>query len=778
MSGGHRGLRRVGAPLGATLVSFLLIALPAAPASAASLAVTRTDDPPPGACLPDDCSLREAVLAANGTAEHDTITLGAAKYDLERGALEVTGLLDIVGQGNGVTVIDGMGRSRVLDVALGATVSVRDLVVTNGQAPSGDDLEEGGRGGAIRNLGGLTLTDVTVENSRSAHGVRSGNGFRLQRPGAGGGIANSGTLNLFRVTVQHNSIPDAGALPDRGTAPGGNGGGIWNEGLMTIVDSLIQYNRAGKGGDGPNFDVIGYRGGRGGDGGGLYNGGKVQIVGTAFIGNEAGDGGRGGRTCHSCPSKGGDGGSGGAIFHTDDAVAVERSRFNGNQAGDGGHGDLPEAGGATGRPGDGGGVVVVTGLFDIGASAMWSNAAGAEVAASAASGDLTGGVVVEPGAAVQLRNVTVSGHAPHRSITNRGKLSIEYSTLTGNGPFVATGDTTMGLSLLDDPFEVASPGFRSAGYNVVILPGFPGEPTDASPATAGLGPLLTSDPVPTHPLGGDSTALDFVPVVACGGRDARGVHRPQGSGCDAGAHERRLAPTVGLVDPATARWHLRNAQGTVTSFFFGNPGDRPVAGDWDGDGTSTPGMYRQSDGFFYARHTNTQGIADAACFAGNPEDVPLAGDWDGDGDANLGLYRPSTQTFHLYTRACGLAPLGVAQISFVFGNPGDKPVAGDWDGDGADEVGLHRESTGFFYWRNSPTTGIADGQMFFGDPADRFVAGDWGLVDGVDTPAVFRPSDVTFYLRHTLSQGNADSQFPWPGAGAGWLPVAGRFGLG
>jgi hypothetical protein len=40
--------------------------------------------------------------------------------------------------------------------------------------------------------------------------------------------------------------------------------------------------------------------------------------------------------------------------------------------------------------------------------------------------------------------------------------------------------------------------------------------------------------------------------------------------------------------------------------------------------------------------------------------------------------------------------MGAAQISFLFGNPGDKPVAGDWDGDGIDEVGLHRESTGFF----------------------------------------------------------------------------------
>jgi len=65
--------------------------------------------------------------------------------------------------------------------------------------------------------------------------------------------------------------------------------------------------------------------------------------------------------------------------------------------------------------------------------------------------------------------------------------------------------------------------------------------------------------------------------------------------------------------------------------------------------------------------------------------------------------------------------------------------------------------------------------FYFGDPGDRFVSGDWGVVDGVDTPAVFRPSNQTFYFRHTLTQGNADSQFTWTGAGSSWLPVAGDF---
>jgi hypothetical protein len=234
-----------------------------------------------------------------------------------------------------------------------------------------------------------------------------------------------------------------------------------------------------------------------------------------------------------------------------------------------------------------------------------------------------------------------------------------------------------------------------------------------------------------------------------------------------------------MVDPATGRWHLRGRSGVVSSFFYGNPRDVPFVGDWDCDGVATPGLFRTSDAFAYLRNSNSQGVADIRFFFGNPSDVPLAGDWNGDGCDTLSIYRPSEQRFYILNELGeNDGGLGAADFSFLFGNPGDEPVVGDWDGDGIDEVGLHRESTGFFYWRNTLTTGVADGEIFFGDPGDRFVAGDWGIVDGKDTPGLFRPSDVTFYFRHTLTQGVADSQFTWEGAGPAWLPVAGTFGPG
>ena len=236
-----------------------------------------------------------------------------------------------------------------------------------------------------------------------------------------------------------------------------------------------------------------------------------------------------------------------------------------------------------------------------------------------------------------------------------------------------------------------------------------------------------------------------------------------------------VADEFGLVDPTTGVWHLYVDGVQVRQFYFGNPGDYPFMGDWDCDGVETPGLYRQSDGYVYLRNENTQGVADVSFFFGNPGDVPLAGDFDGDGCDTVSIYRPSNQTFYIIN-ALGTndGGLGAAQYSFMFGNPGDKPFVGDFDGDGIDTVGLHRESTGLVYYRNSNTTGIADAEFIYGDPGDRFVAGDW-TGNGVDSPGVYRPSNTTMYLRYVNSQGVADEA--WVTGNASWIPVAGYFNI-
>jgi hypothetical protein len=223
-------------------------------------------------------------------------------------------------------------------------------------------------------------------------------------------------------------------------------------------------------------------------------------------------------------------------------------------------------------------------------------------------------------------------------------------------------------------------------------------------------------------------------------------------------------------------WHLRAWNGVVTTFFFGNPGDFPIIGDWNCDGVDTPGMYRQSDGFVYLRNSNTQGNADIRFFFGNPGDVPLAGDFNGDGCDTVSIYRPSEARFYIINKlGTNEGGLGAADTDYLFGNPGDKPFVGDFNGNGTQTVGLHRESTGLVYFRQTHTQGIADAEFIYGDPGDRIVAGDWNS-DGVDSPALFRPSNTTVYFRYTNTQGNADAQFVF--GQSDWLPVAGNFDLG
>jgi len=232
---------------------------------------------------------------------------------------------------------------------------------------------------------------------------------------------------------------------------------------------------------------------------------------------------------------------------------------------------------------------------------------------------------------------------------------------------------------------------------------------------------------------------------------------------------------MGLVDPATGRWYLYDALGmSTTSFFFGNPGDYPFLGDWNCNGVETPGVYRQADGYVYLRSSNTQGNADISFYFGNPGDVPIAGDVDADGCDTVSIYRPSNQTFYIINElGASDRGLGAADFSYVFGNPGDTPFVGDFDGDGVETAGLHRESTGLVYFRNSHTQGNADSQFIFGDPGDRLIAGDWNN-DGMFSPALFRPSSKTVHFRYTNTQGNAEYQFVPSPNGATWLPVAGE----
>jgi hypothetical protein len=216
-----------------------------------------------------------------------------------------------------------------------------------------------------------------------------------------------------------------------------------------------------------------------------------------------------------------------------------------------------------------------------------------------------------------------------------------------------------------------------------------------------------------------------------------------------------------LTAPSSPHFYLTdqtNPPVTAADLLYGNPGDFPLVGDWNGDGTDTVGIHRGNT--FYLRNSNTTGVADITFNYGDPGDVPIVGDWNGDGVDTVGVIRGNT----FYLRNSNTT--GPADITFTYGNPGDRPLVGDWNGDHVDTIGLERGNT--FYLRDSNTSGIADQTFSYGNPNDYIIAGDWNG-DHVTTVGVVRGN--TFYLRNTNTSGFADQTFSYGNPGD-W-PLAG-----
>ncbi len=132
---------------------------------AATFVVTRGDDPAPDSCQIGDCSLREAVLAANAAPGADRVELPGIAITLSQGELAITGELEIIGAGREQTTLfgDGGQATTVLRALAGAELVVRDLAI-DGPEPA---LLAAARGSlatavALESPGSLTLTRTDI----------------------------------------------------------------------------------------------------------------------------------------------------------------------------------------------------------------------------------------------------------------------------------------------------------------------------------------------------------------------------------------------------------------------------------------------------------------------------------------------------------------------------------------------------------------------------------------------------------------------------------------
>jgi CSLREA domain-containing protein len=203
-----------------------LLALSAAAAGAAVYIPTKMADTADGTCNAD-CSLREAVLAANAHAGDDVILLHAGTYTLTiagnetlaaAGDLNIQDGLTVIGDGASRTIVDGGGIDRIFQIPGGITAEIRGVTLRNGRAP--------GTGGAIVNNGTLTVLRSVLTGNSSVSGT-AGAGF-------GGAILTDGdnsSLTLTDSTLSGN------------TAQGG-GGGIAIGGRATLANVTISGNRS------------------------------------------------------------------------------------------------------------------------------------------------------------------------------------------------------------------------------------------------------------------------------------------------------------------------------------------------------------------------------------------------------------------------------------------------------------------------------------------------------------------------------------------------------
>ena len=213
----------------------------------------------------------------------------------------------------------------------------------------------------------------------------------------------------------------------------------------------------------------------------------------------------------------------------------------------------------------------------------------------------------------------------------------------------------------------------------------------------------------------------------------------------------------------------------------GDLGDLPVAGDWDGDGTDgiavfRSGLNQDQRWYFVNDRTGGANYASGPWGAGPLGDKPVAGDWDGDGIDGVGVFRTSTGgngvNWFLSEDTTSLA--GDHEFHYGAGPIGDLPVAGDWDGDGMDSVGVFRASDKTWYLSNILGTGVTDYQFAFGfaQTGDLPVAGDVDG-DGMDDVGLYRPSTGEWFF-DTNFDGIADIINVGFGGQPGDLPIVGQ----
>jgi len=221
--------------------------------------------------------------------------------------------------------------------------------------------------------------------------------------------------------------------------------------------------------------------------------------------------------------------------------------------------------------------------------------------------------------------------------------------------------------------------------------------------------------------------------------------------------------------PSNGSWYFRTSMShydVISSIQWGLAGDRPLSGDYDGDGITDVAVYRPNVGFYVLR--SSSGFNRSAALQGNSQSLtsvsfpglgndPVVGDFTGDGADEFTLVWQLVRFWSVMNSS------GQLISSQPWGMPGDTPLACDYDGNGiADRIVVRPMSDQSLNWYVVSDSGLVYTQSLgsYGDTPS--CAKDYDG-DGAPDLAVYRNSTGEWFIRSSHNNEVKSYPFGLPG---------------